>query len=75
MQMTNGELIARMTELDLSITDVALVGGTSRRAVEKWRSGEHPVPRAIALILDAMQDGKIDGDWLINWLSERVDQP
>ena len=74
MQMTNGELIARMTELDLSITDVALVGGTSRRAVEKWRSGQHPVPRTIALILDAMQDGKIDGDWLIDWLSQRVDQ-
>ena len=74
MQMTSGELIARMTELDLSITDIALVGGTSRRAVEKWRSGQHPVPRAIALILDAMLDGKIDGDWLIEWLSVRVSQ-
>lgn len=70
--MDRTELIERMNELQLSITDVALVAGTSRRAVEKWRSGMHPVPAPICLILDAMKDDKIDGDWLMDWLMNRV---
>lgn len=75
MHMTKEELIERMGELELTITDVALVAGTSRRAVEKWRSGMHPVPRAVSLILDAMHDEKIDADWLLEWLSARVHNP
>lgn len=70
--MTRDELIQRMTDLQLSITDVALVAGTTRRAVEKWRSGMHPVPRTVCLVLDAMRDDKIDGDWLLTWLHDRV---
>lgn len=70
--MDKTELVDRMNALQLSITDVALVAGTTRRAVEKWRSGQHPVPRTVCLVLDAMRDDKIDGDWLMDWLIDRV---
>ena len=66
--MTIDELNARMAQLELTVADMALIAGTTRRAVEKWRAGVHPVPRTVAIILDAMAAGQLSPDWLMDWL-------
>jgi hypothetical protein len=69
--MTIDELNARMAELELTVADLALIAGTTRRAVEKWRSGMHPVPRMTAIILDAMAANQLSPDWLMDWLARQ----
>lgn len=67
--MTPEELIDRMTALELTVADVAILAKTTRRAVEKWRAGIHPVPQSLVLVLDALQEGKIDMEWLAKKIS------
>jgi hypothetical protein len=69
--LTPEELIERMSELELTVPDVAILAKTTRRAVEKWRAGLHPVPQTLVLLLDALKDGKIDMEWLAERIAAR----
>ena len=62
--MTKEQFIVLMDRLNLTTVDVADLAGTSRRAVEKWRSGKHPVPQLIVLLLLALVEDKISFDWI-----------
>jgi hypothetical protein len=48
----------------LTVRDVALLTGSTTRMVEYWRAGRWPAPRAVELILAALDEGRIDIDWL-----------
>jgi len=58
------KLRLQMDTLKITVADVALISGTTRRAVEKWRSGEHPPPKLLDLILTALIEQKISIDWI-----------
>lgn len=48
----------------LTVRDLALLTGSTTRMVEYWRAGQWPTPRAVELILAALDEGRIDIDWL-----------
>jgi hypothetical protein len=44
--------------------DLAFMAGYTIRAVGQWKAGERPVPRSVQLLLQAIEDGRIDEAWL-----------
>jgi hypothetical protein len=48
----------------LTVADLAVISGKSHRIIEYWRSGDWPAPRYILIILAALNEDKIDMDWL-----------
>jgi hypothetical protein len=52
--------------------DLAFIAGRTTRAVTQWVQGERPLPRAVELVLLALDDGKIDEKWLAKKLSRKV---
>jgi hypothetical protein len=59
---------AQMIRLGLTVRDAALLTGSTTRTVELWRAGSNPTPRAVTLLLNALEQGKIDIDWLAQQL-------
>jgi len=59
---------AAMQRQRLTVADVALLTGSTTRMVEYWRAGRWPPPKAVMLILIALEQGKIDIDWLAQQL-------
>jgi len=57
-------LKAAMQRHGLTVRDLALLTGSTTRMVEYWRAGRWPPPRAVELILAALDEGRIDIDWL-----------
>jgi transcriptional regulator with XRE-family HTH domain len=53
----------------LTVADVALLTGSKSRMVEYWRAGRWPPPRAILILLAALDQGKIN----INWLAQQLE--
>jgi transcriptional regulator with XRE-family HTH domain len=68
------KLRLQMNTLKITVADVALISGTTRRAVEKWRSGEHPPPKLLDLILTALIEQKIDLEWVADVLYPKQPQ-
>jgi lipopolysaccharide biosynthesis regulator YciM len=62
------KLRLQMDTLKITVGDVAIISGTTRRAVEKWRSGEHHPPRLLGIVLTALIENKIDIDWIAHQL-------
>jgi hypothetical protein len=48
--------------------DLAFMAGYTIRAVGQWKAGERPVPRSVQLLLQAIEDGRIDEAWLADKL-------
>ena len=44
--------------------DLAFMTGRSERTVHNWIYDSHPLPRSVELLLEAINDGKIDERWL-----------
>jgi len=44
--------------------DLAFMAGYTIRAVGQWKAGERPVPRSVQLLLQAIEDKRIDEAWL-----------
>ena len=72
--MNAEKLRLQMNTLKITVADVALISGTTRRAVEKWRSGEHPPPKLLDLILTALIEQKIDLEWVADVLYPKQPQ-
>ena len=53
-----------MMRHSLTVADLAVISGKSTRIIEYWRSGDWPTPRYILIILAALDESKIDIDWL-----------
>tara|TARA_R110002126_G_scaffold184538_2_gene332887 strand:+ start:736 stop:945 length:210 start_codon:yes stop_codon:yes gene_type:complete len=60
---------AQMIRLGLTVADLALLTGCGVRTVEAWRAGGWEPPRAVLILLAALEAGKIDIDWLAQRLN------
>lgn len=63
--MTKERLLAIMESAQLSRDDLSAITGRSSRQTYSWTTGEAPVPRALALVLYALEDDLITFNWLI----------
>ena len=63
--MKKPNLKTSMDRHGLTVADVSLLTGSSARMVNYWKSGEWPTPRLLNLILIALDEGKININWLI----------
>jgi transcriptional regulator with XRE-family HTH domain len=63
--MKKPNLKKSMDRHGLTVADVSLLTGSSARMVNYWKSGEWPTPRLLELILIALDEGKININWLI----------
>jgi hypothetical protein len=62
--MTQEELNQILTRLELRHTDLALLAKVTTRCVNNWTSGRWPVPRPVAILLRAIDNGFITEAWL-----------
>lgn len=62
--MTKDKLTEIMGKLELSRDDLSAITGKSERQTYAWTTGAAPVPRALALVLLAIEDQKISLTWL-----------
>lgn len=53
-----------LTHYRLMHADLALICGVSERCVRFWVSGARPMPKTLLLLMQAVDDGRIDLDWL-----------
>ena len=63
--MKAASLLTLMQRNDLRVADVAALLGRTERIVQLWLAGSQPVPRAITLILSALDQKMVTEDWLI----------
>jgi hypothetical protein len=63
--MTKEKLLAIMESAGLTRDDLSAITGRTSRQTYAWTTGEAPVPRPLALVLYALEDGSISFDWLI----------
>ena len=63
--MTSDELDKIRISLDMRHSDLAVLGGVTTRCVREWTSGRRPVPRAIAILMKAIENGFITETWLL----------
>lgn len=68
--MTSDQLNALMTKHGLSRDDLASISGKTVRQAYSWTSGLFAVPRSLALVLYALDDGRIDAKWIISRLKK-----
>jgi hypothetical protein len=50
---------------ELSDEDIAFVTGHTTRAVRGWRSGQNPVPLYVYMFMRAVEDKRLDVDWIL----------
>ena len=62
--MTADEFKAIMSKHNMCNNDIMLIADVSFRQVTSWRNGTHFVPRAVAMVLNAYDAGKIDLPWI-----------
>jgi transcriptional regulator with XRE-family HTH domain len=69
--MTKEKLRSIMDKHKLSQTDIAAITGKTVRQVYSWLSGVHAVPRSLAIILYALDEGKITPANIVVWISRK----
>jgi hypothetical protein len=64
-----------MTKHNIRHKDLAFITGRTERAVHQWVYGIRPLPRSTALLLQALDDGRIDEAWLASKLARHLNSP
>jgi transcriptional regulator with XRE-family HTH domain len=64
-------LKAAMQRHGLTVADLCLLTGSKSRMVEYWRAGRWPPPVAILILLAALDESRIDIEWLAKQLEAR----
>ena len=64
--MTRNELRDLMRRHGVIQRDLATLTGRTERAVYNWMQGVRPLPKSVELLLLALDEGRIDGSWLIS---------
>ena len=52
--------------------DLAFITGCTTRSVVNWLAGVRPLPRATDLLLQALDEGRIDEKWLAEKLARHL---
>ena len=63
--MTQNEMLEIMSRHNLSRADIAAISGKSPRQVFSWEKGIFSVPRTVALMLYALDEGRVNAKWII----------
>jgi hypothetical protein len=58
------DLQAMLDRHNIRQKDLAFITGCTTRSVFNWLTGVRPLPRATDLLLQALDEGKIDETWL-----------
>lgn len=70
--MNPPDLQTIMDRHNLLQVDLAIICSVTPRTVHNWIHGRKPVPRAVALLLRALDDGRIDVHWLAVRTADRT---
>jgi hypothetical protein len=70
--MKTEELIDIMTRHKLSRADIAALAGKTTRQAFSWEKGIFAVPRTLALILYALDEGRVDIRWVIGRIHKEI---
>lgn len=68
--MNSSDLRSIMERHGIVQDDLATISGKTTRQVRSWLSGAFPVPRMLVLVLMALDEGLIDGRWLLTKIRE-----
>jgi hypothetical protein len=68
-------LQTRLTKLNIRHKDLAFITGRTERAVHLWVHGLRPLPRSTEILLQALESGRIDEQWLAGVLSSYIAKP
>ena len=64
------DLQAFLDRHDIRHKDLAFITGCTTRSVFNWITGRRALPRATSLLLQALDEGKIDEVWLAGKLKD-----
>ena len=70
--MTTEDYRLLIKSLRLRQVDIAWMMGVSVRNAKRWKSGEHPIPQSVELVLRALASGRITPRWLRKRIAEPV---
>ena len=70
--MTSDQLNSLMTKHGLTREDLAAITGKTTRQAYSWTSGLFAVPRSLAMILYALDEGRIDPKWIISCIRKEL---
>jgi hypothetical protein len=68
--MTPQDLAAFMDKHRFSQSDIAWLTGKNKRTVQFWLAGRHPVPQMAYMICCAVNDDRLDLDWIVHVVKE-----
>ena len=63
--ITPTQFLRLQVRTELSDEDIAFVTGHTTRAVRGWRSGRNPVPLYVYMLMRAVEDKRLDVDWIL----------
>lgn len=69
--MTGEELAVFCEKQKLRKADIAWIAGVTSRQVYFWLDNHSPIPQAVALLLKAFAQRKIDPQWLYKNIKKR----
>jgi DNA-binding transcriptional regulator YiaG len=55
-------------------SDLALICGVTERCVRRWVSGQSAAPQMLLLLMQAVDDGRIDIAWLAQVVSQQTER-
>lgn len=70
--MTPQQMREIMIRQELSHNDMATIHDVSYRQVTSWLSGAYAVPRGVAVIMKALDERKVNLDWLMDKMVEEM---
>lgn len=73
--MSPDQLATIMSKFSLLQVDVALICGVTPRTVNNWYHGRQDVPRAVGLILRALDEGLVPIEWVAAHVPAEPDTP
>lgn len=72
MAMSGEQFTQKLEKIDLDVYRSQLAFGCCRRTIYAWRSETAPVPRAVALLLLALEAGYIKPGWIMDKIKKDV---
>jgi len=64
LTVTKDEYRAALKRMGLRQVDVSWITGVTHRHGRKWATGDTPIPQSVALLLTALEQGRITPRWL-----------
>jgi len=72
--MTPTDLSQFLDRHDISKDDVAKICGVSLKSFYSWLNGQHRIPRSVAMLLAAYDEGFIELDWIVDFVENDMRQ-